>query len=272
MWTPRPTHPGPLNVPRDRAARRLNPSPRARVWRGEAQPTGRPRHWGIFEVQRWRVERRHRALVLGAVAASALGAACGAATAGPSALASPATGNLMTVQTSQTGAGTVLTGPGGRTLYVLLGDQGEEVPCSGGCLTVWPPVTVDFMSPRPGPGVSASLSITPSAGARCSSPCRAIPFTTTWATPRRAWPTARASAPTEAPGTPCSRVGVPSRRGWTATPTATEPDGQGRPARPSSVSRRPVHLTSHGFRVPGPRRVRARPPTRWRGRRSPYGW
>ncbi|MGD1032854.1 MAG: hypothetical protein ABR977_00285 [Candidatus Dormibacteria bacterium] len=70
----------------------------------------------------------------------------------------------MTVQTSQTGAGTVLTGPGGRTLYVLLGDQGEEVPCSGGCLTVWPPVTVDSGSPRPGPGVSASLSITPSAG------------------------------------------------------------------------------------------------------------
>jgi predicted lipoprotein with Yx(FWY)xxD motif len=106
----------------------------------------------------------HRGLLLGMVAAAALVAACGSAHAGSGVLETAAAANPMTVGTSPTSVGTVLTGPSGRTLYILVSSQGKEVACSGGCRSVWPPVTMGSASPGPGSGVTASLSTAPAGG------------------------------------------------------------------------------------------------------------
>jgi len=119
---------------------------------------------GIREVKELRAKLEHRALVLSVVAAAALVAACGSAHASPGAFGTAATADQMTIRTSPTGVGTVLAGPSGRTLYILVGNQGKDIACLGGCLTVWPPVTIDSRSPQAGSGVTASLSTAPAGG------------------------------------------------------------------------------------------------------------
>lgn len=81
---------------------------------------------------------------------AAIAAACGGAE----------SGSLGTAQTSR---GSVLAGPSGKTLYVLVDSQNKAVPCSGQCGAVWPPLTVSG-APQAGSGVSASLATTSSAG------------------------------------------------------------------------------------------------------------
>ena len=98
----------------------------------------------------------HRALMLSVVVATAVLVACGSTThPGPGATAAS---SQLTIGTIQTSVGTMLTGPSGRTLYILADNQGKAVACAGGCLAVWPPVTMDFGSPQAGSGVTASLS------------------------------------------------------------------------------------------------------------------
>jgi predicted lipoprotein with Yx(FWY)xxD motif len=106
----------------------------------------------------------HRALVSSVVAATALVAACGTAYASPGATGTAAAASQMTIGTRQTSIGTVLTGPSGRTLYTLVDNQGKAVACSGGCLAVWPPATMDSGSPQAGSGVTASLSTVAAGG------------------------------------------------------------------------------------------------------------
>ncbi len=107
----------------------------------------------------------HRALVLSVMAATAVVAACGSTTyASPGAAGTTAAASQVTIGTIQTSVGTVLTGPSGRTLYILVGNQGKAVACSGGCPAVWPPVTMDSGSPQAGSGVTASLSTAAAGG------------------------------------------------------------------------------------------------------------
>jgi len=46
-----------------------------------------------------------------------------------------------TVGTGHSSLGTVLTGPGGHTLYLYEGDTKGHFGCSGQCLGFWPPLT-----------------------------------------------------------------------------------------------------------------------------------
>jgi len=115
-------------------------------------------------VKQLRADPGHGALVLGLVAAAALGVACGSAHTSPGTLGTAAATSPMTVRTSLSSVGPVLVGPSGRTLYILVGNQGKEVTCSGGCRTVWQPVTIEAGSTRAGPGVTASLSTAPASG------------------------------------------------------------------------------------------------------------
>jgi predicted lipoprotein with Yx(FWY)xxD motif len=53
-----------------------------------------------------------------------------------------------------------MSGPSGKTVYTLLSAQGMPLPCTGQCLSAWPPVTATAGgSPHAGPGVSATLAI-----------------------------------------------------------------------------------------------------------------
>jgi len=106
----------------------------------------------------------HRALAFGAVAVTGLVAACGTASTTSSATASPAPAGRMAIATMLTSIGTVLTGPDGHTIYVLI-DDGRAVTCSGACLATWPPVTLGSGPPRTASGVTASLSTVMAGGA-----------------------------------------------------------------------------------------------------------
>src|SRR3954447_17244563 len=65
----------------------------------------------------------------------------------------------LTVGAATAGSlGTVLTGPGGRTLYTHRGDSMNASTCTGACLTAWPPVTAPAgQQPTAGPGVTGVL-------------------------------------------------------------------------------------------------------------------
>ena len=95
---------------------------------------------------------------------AALAVACGSAPSGPGTPAATPPAGRITIDGSPSSVGTVLTGPGGRTLYVLLDGQGKEVACSGGCRTLWPPVIAVPGSPRAGSGVTAPLSTVAAGG------------------------------------------------------------------------------------------------------------
>jgi predicted lipoprotein with Yx(FWY)xxD motif len=66
----------------------------------------------------------------------------------------------MTISSTQTPLGSVLSGPSGKTVYTLLSAQGMPLPCTGACLSAWPPVMATAgSSPHAGSGVSATLAI-----------------------------------------------------------------------------------------------------------------
>jgi predicted lipoprotein with Yx(FWY)xxD motif len=97
-----------------------------------------------------------------AVAGLALLSACGSSsgsnsssglTTGTSSAGSP---SLMVANSS---FGNILMDPSGRTLYLLTAD-GSKLACTGGCLSVWQPVSVPKGSmPVAGNGVTGSLGV-----------------------------------------------------------------------------------------------------------------
>jgi predicted lipoprotein with Yx(FWY)xxD motif len=69
----------------------------------------------------------------------------------------------MTISTTQTSLGSILSGPSGSTVYTLLSAQGTPIPCTGQCLSAWPPVAATAgSSAHAGSGVSATLAVDPS--------------------------------------------------------------------------------------------------------------
>jgi predicted lipoprotein with Yx(FWY)xxD motif len=83
--------------------------------------------------------------------------ACGASS-------SPAAGSSaagpMSISATQTSLGSVLSGPSGDTVYMLISAQGTPLPCTGQCLSAWPPVAATAgSSPQAGSGVSATLAV-----------------------------------------------------------------------------------------------------------------
>ena len=124
------------------------------------------------------MSRLTRAAQLSFLASCALAAvllpACGSATTQSSpASSSPASssaaaaatqaasgGALLT--TASTSAGTVLAGPSGHTLYVLVDAQNHAVACTGDCLGAWPPLLA-HAAPSAAGGVTATLATTSTA-------------------------------------------------------------------------------------------------------------
>jgi predicted lipoprotein with Yx(FWY)xxD motif len=76
--------------------------------------------------------------------------------------AQPAAGALS-VKVGMSGLGSFLTDGQGRTLYLFTRDSGGASSCSGGCTSVWPPVT-SSTAVQVGTGASASLLGTTSRG------------------------------------------------------------------------------------------------------------
>jgi predicted lipoprotein with Yx(FWY)xxD motif len=65
------------------------------------------------------------------------------------------------VATAQNALGTILTGEGGRALYLFVADTGTTSTCAGACAKEWPPLTTAG-APVAGAGVDATLlSTTP---------------------------------------------------------------------------------------------------------------
>ena len=99
-----------------------------------------------------------RLIVLTLAGAGVL-AACGAA--GPSNTTAPPGGGGSsggtTISTGNTSLGTVLTDSKGLTLYYFLPEKNSTVgACTGGCLTIWPPLEVTG-TPTAGSGVTGTL-------------------------------------------------------------------------------------------------------------------
>ena len=87
------------------------------------------------------------------LAACTNGGAGSASTAGPS----DSTGG-PTVGTASSGLGAFLTGPDGRTLYVLSKDSANTSTCTSSCAQNWPPFTVAAgQQPQAGAGVTGQL-------------------------------------------------------------------------------------------------------------------
>ena len=111
-----------------------------------------------------------RALSLGVPLLALVVSACGASSSPPAASSSApvasstpqgaSAASPMTITARQTPLGSVLSGPSGNTVYTLLSAQGMPLPCTGACLSAWPPVTATAgSSPHAGSGVSATLAI-----------------------------------------------------------------------------------------------------------------
>jgi len=111
------------------------------------------------------------AFLAGAGMAAILASACGgsststASSAGSSSTSSStsssAGGASATIAAANTSVGSVLTGPSGNTVYVLLSSSGSPVACAGSCTGVWPPLTVaSGTMPQAGSGVGATLATT----------------------------------------------------------------------------------------------------------------
>ncbi len=68
-------------------------------------------------------------------------------------------GDALTVGTaSSADVGVFLTGPDGRTLYVLTTDGQDRTTCTGTCAAQWPPLTVSSgAGPAAGAGVTGQL-------------------------------------------------------------------------------------------------------------------
>jgi predicted lipoprotein with Yx(FWY)xxD motif len=103
-----------------------------------------------FRITRW---------ALPLVAAALLAAGCGSSSPTPASGGSSTSGGSGTVHLRSTPVGKVLTNAAGRTLYALTGNTVGHLICTGGCLSVWPPVTASG-TPSAGSGVTASLGTT----------------------------------------------------------------------------------------------------------------
>jgi len=91
-------------------------------------------------------------------------AACSASGGSPTMSAAPSAsipsvaGAVIVGTASSPTLGAFLTGPNGMTLYTHAGDGTNMSTCTGGCLTVWPPLTVSAgQQPTAGPGVTGHL-------------------------------------------------------------------------------------------------------------------
>jgi predicted lipoprotein with Yx(FWY)xxD motif len=92
----------------------------------------------------------------GAAMLAACGAASTAGTAPPTTSGPSSTGT--TVTTATTSLGTVLTDSKGFTLYYFLPEKSSTVgACTGGCLTVWPPLVVTG-APTAATGATGTLA------------------------------------------------------------------------------------------------------------------
>jgi predicted lipoprotein with Yx(FWY)xxD motif len=97
-----------------------------------------------------------RAVLLSLPVLAIVVAACGSSSSpSGSSAASP-----MTISATQTSLGSVLSGPSGDTVYTLVSAQGMPIPCTGQCLSAWPPVAATAgSSAHAGSGVSATLAV-----------------------------------------------------------------------------------------------------------------
>jgi predicted lipoprotein with Yx(FWY)xxD motif len=93
-------------------------------------------------------------------------AAGAATTTAPTTTAPPAStttttaaGTMATVSTGTTSLGTVLVNSAGHTLYHLDRDTATSFACTGGCLSVWPPLTITGGTPVAGAGVTGTLGL-----------------------------------------------------------------------------------------------------------------
>ncbi|GAC1381075.1 MAG: lipoprotein [Marmoricola sp.] len=106
-----------------------------------------------------------RFVVAGALPVAALAvtlAACGSGGSGynygPAGASSPSASTSEgseTIGITTGSVGTYLTGDGGRSVYLWMGDRGAASSCSSACASVWPPVTTSG-APKAGSGVKAS--------------------------------------------------------------------------------------------------------------------
>jgi len=102
-----------------------------------------------------------RAALLSLPVLALVASACGASSSPPT--GSSAAGP-MSLTATHTALGSVLSGPSGDTVYTLVSAQGMPLPCTGQCLTAWPPVAATAGStPHAGSGVSATLAVAASA-------------------------------------------------------------------------------------------------------------
>jgi len=94
---------------------------------------------------------RHRAAVLSvALAAAGLLSACG------SSKPAASTSGPATLKVATTSYGKILETPSGQVLYALTADTATHDACTGACLAIWPPLTVE-KTPVAGSGVDASM-------------------------------------------------------------------------------------------------------------------
>jgi predicted lipoprotein with Yx(FWY)xxD motif len=101
-----------------------------------------------------------RTLAIAAVSVILAGCTSGATSAAPATqVAGSAAGGAVTIGSTGTTLGTILTGANSMTLYVHAGDSATSSTCTGGCATAWPPLTVAAgTQPTAGSGVTGQLA------------------------------------------------------------------------------------------------------------------
>jgi predicted lipoprotein with Yx(FWY)xxD motif len=89
-----------------------------------------------------------------AVATAALTAlaACGSSTHNNAGSGSGGGGGAL--KTESTSMGTVLAASNGHTIYMLTSDKSGHLACTGGCLGLWPPVTISGSVPSSPSGIT----------------------------------------------------------------------------------------------------------------------
>jgi predicted lipoprotein with Yx(FWY)xxD motif len=80
------------------------------------------------------------ALVAGCASSSSSGTAPAGGASGAARSTSDVNVSASALKTKSTSIGTVLVDSSGRTVYELVGDSAAKSTCTGGCLTIWPPV------------------------------------------------------------------------------------------------------------------------------------
>lgn len=100
------------------------------------------------------------------VGAGFLLAACGGTTSSSTSSSSPssapASSSAPVVKTASISVGgaseMVLTTTGGMTLYYFTSDSASSIACSGGCASVWPPLTASDSNPTSASSLPGKLS------------------------------------------------------------------------------------------------------------------